>query len=83
MNANGIDPKVGVWFNLAFLVLTGIAAGSVTFAGLSDSTVSLIKTWAANAAWVISVVNTVFALYSAPAAGPVVKYLRNNNNGSH
>ena len=79
MNGNGIDPKIGVWVNLAFLILTGIGAGSVTFVGLSDTTVTLIKTWASNAAWVISVVNIVFALYSAPTPGPVVKLLRSNN----
>ena len=68
-----INPKTAVWWNLAFLILTGIAAGTVDFAGLAPSTVSIIKSWASNAAWIVSCVNIVFHLFSSSLPGPMAK----------
>jgi hypothetical protein len=72
MTNSGIDPRTGMWLNVMFLLFTGVAAGSVSFAGLSDPVVSMIKTYATDAAFIISVVNAVFHAYAAPAAGPLV-----------
>jgi hypothetical protein len=69
---NGISPSTALWINVVFLVLTGIAAGSVTLAGVPDDAVAMIKAWSANAAWFISVLNIVFHLFSSTDAGPGV-----------
>lgn len=68
-----IESKTGAWWNLAFILLTGIAAGTVDFAGLPDNVVHIIRVWATNGAFAISCVNLVFHLYAAPGAGPLVK----------
>ena len=68
-----IDPKIGVWCNFIALILALIGAGTVQFAGASDATVSIIKTWALNGAAIMAAANTVFHLYSAPTAGPMAK----------
>jgi len=70
---NGIDPKIGMWMNVGFLILTGVAAGTVTFVGLPAQTVAIIKSAATDAAFMISCVNVVFHAYSSPVPGPGVK----------
>ena len=73
MANTGIDPRIGAWCNFLFVVLTGIAAGAVAFAGFSDATVTFIKTYAADGAFLISCANLVFHLYSSTETGPMVK----------
>lgn len=68
-----ISPKTGALWNLAFLILTGIAAGTVDFAGISADLAHTIRAWAANGAFIISSVNLVFHLYAGPGSGPMVK----------
>lgn len=68
-----IDPKIGAWFNFAFLVLTGIGAGAVVLPGANDVLVSDIKSWAVFIAFVISCANLVFHLFSGPEPGPAAK----------
>jgi hypothetical protein len=68
-----IPPWVGVILNIIFTIATGIAAGTLVLAGLSDATAHTIRVWAANGAFVISCVNTVLHLYSSPQAGPLAK----------
>ena len=73
MPTPGISPITALWINVLFLVLTGVAAGTVALAGVPDAVATLVKVWSGNAAWVISVLNIVFHLYSAPVGGPMLK----------
>ena len=68
-----ITPKIGAWFNFVFIVLTGVAAGSVDFVGLSQEVAHMIRAWSTNFAFIISCANLVFHLYAAPTPGPLVK----------
>ncbi len=43
------------------------------FAGLPDQTAEIVKSWATNGAFIITCINTVLHLYSAPTAGPMAK----------
>lgn len=72
MMKNGFDPKTGLWLNVAFLILTGVGVGSVTFAGLGPTATDIIKSYCADAAFGISCVNLVFGFYVSTAAGPGV-----------
>jgi hypothetical protein len=69
----GISPTAAMWLNVAFLIFTGIAAGSVTFVGMPDYVVSIIKSIATDAAFAIAAINTVFHAYSSQAGGPMIK----------
>ena len=73
MPNSGIDPKTAMWMNVAFLILTGVAAGSVTFVGMPDYVVAIIKSTATDSAFIISTINVVFHAYSSPAGGPMTK----------
>jgi hypothetical protein len=68
-----IDPRTAAWWNFAFILLTGIAAGTVDFAGLADNVVHIIRVWATNGAFAISCANLVFHLYSSSIGGPMTK----------
>lgn len=68
-----VDPRVAAYVNIAFMILTGIASGTVAFAGLPDQAVSIIKTIATDLAFVIACANTVLHLYSPPVGGPLAK----------
>ena len=74
--SNGINSTVAMWINVLFLVLTGVAAGSVTLTGVNPDIVALAKAWAGNAAWVISIVNVVFHLFSSPTGGFGLRLLK-------
>lgn len=74
---SGISPTVAMWMNVLFLVLTGIAAGTVIFPStMSVEDVNLIKSIATDGAFVITAINIVFHAFSSSAAGPVTKMLR-------
>jgi hypothetical protein len=68
-----VNPKTASWWNFVFVVLTGAAAGSLHFSGLSQETVSLIQGWAADGAFIVSCANLVFHLFSSASAGPLVR----------
>ena len=67
-----VSPNAGAWWNFAFLILTGVAAGSVKLAGVPAPIVEVAQIWAGNGAWVITAANLVFHLYSSPQPGPMV-----------
>lgn len=67
-----MDPKAALWWNFAFLVLTGVSAGSIVLVGVPDPIVAVAKAWAANGAWLITSANIVFHMYSSPQPGPLV-----------
>jgi hypothetical protein len=67
---NGIDPRIGAWFNFVVLILGAIGAGTVILAGVPDAATALIKTWALNGVVILSAANLVFHLYDAPSAVP-------------
>jgi len=69
-----LQPKIGAWINFVFLLLTGVAAGTVDFYKLPPEITNLIKVLAANAAWAISCANIVFHLYSSSTQGPMVGF---------
>ena len=73
MPTPGISPQSAMWLNVAFLILTGIGAGTLLFPGVSDTVVTMIKGYAADAAFIISAVNVVFHAYSSPTSGPMLK----------
>ena len=70
---HSVNPTTAAWINILFLILTGVAAGSVNFAGLPDQTAEIVKSWATNGAFIITCINAVLHLYSAPTAGPMAK----------
>jgi hypothetical protein len=72
----GISPTTAAWLNVAFLICTGIAAGTVMFADIPVATVNIIKSVATDAAFGISCINFVFHAFASPAQGPLTKMLR-------
>ena len=73
MPNTGISPTAAMWLNVAFLILTGIGAGTLLFPGVSDTVVTMIKGYSADAAFIISAINVVFHAYSTPAGGPMLR----------
>ena len=73
-----ISPSASSWWNFTFVVLTGMAAGSLHLTGVPDAWISLIKGWSADGAFLISCANLVFHLFSSPDPGPVTRVLENN-----
>ena len=73
----GISPTFAAWLNVAFLICTGIAAGTMIFPGqTSVKTISIIKSVATDAAFVISAINIVFHAFASTAQGPLTKMLK-------
>jgi uridylate kinase len=68
-----IDAKWGAAFNIISLILALIAAGTMQFAGLSTDSIAIIKSYAFDGTLVLTAVNSVLHLYSAPNAGPLAK----------
>jgi hypothetical protein len=69
----GISPTLAAWLNVAFLICTGIAAGTVHFVGVQSNTVIIIEGAAAFGAFAINIVLHAFA---STAQGPLTKMLR-------
>jgi hypothetical protein len=70
---NPIDAKTSMIINIVAAILTGIAAGAVSFKGLvAPETATQITGWSAVFAFVISCVNVGLHGYSSPGAGPMV-----------
>jgi hypothetical protein len=70
---NPIDAKTSMIINIVAAILTGVAAGAVSFKGLvAPDTAAQITGWSAIFAFVISCVNVGLHGYSSPGAGPMV-----------
>ena len=73
--ANGISPTTAMWLNVAFIILTGVAAGSY-YLGASAELTTMIKGFATDAALAIGAINVVFHGFSTPTAGPLTKLVQ-------
>jgi hypothetical protein len=70
---NPIDAKTSMIINIVAAILTGVAAGAVSFKGLvAPETAAQITGWSAVFAFVISCVNVGLHGYSSAGAGPMV-----------
>jgi hypothetical protein len=68
-----IDPRISFVLNLLFLILSGIALGTVKFTGLlPDHVANLVTGWAAFSVFVLSCVNMALHGYSSGNSGPWV-----------
>lgn len=64
-----ITPNQALWLNAAYVVLTGLTAGSLTAAGVSAGDAAHVV---GIAALIAMPLNIVLHMVSAPVAGPAV-----------
>jgi len=66
--SGGISPNTALWLNVAFLILTGIGAGSY-YLGASPDLTTAIKGYATDAALAIGAINIVFHAFASRMPG--------------
>ena len=62
-----LDPKISMWLNIAYAVLTGISGPMLQAAGIANA--EHVIAWMAIAAVPL---NIILHAYSAPTSGPMV-----------
>lgn len=65
------DPKWGAALNIAALVLSAVAAGSIHLVGLSPELTAIIQGWALNLMVILTAANSVLHLYASTNPGPL------------